>query len=49
MGQKVADLVNELKVQGNYSVIWNASSVASGVYYYKLEAGGNHHSKDDTY
>ncbi len=40
MGQKVAELVNEVKAQGSYNVTWNASGTASGVYYYKLEAGG---------
>ncbi len=40
MGQKVAELVNEVKSQGSYNVTWNASGTASGVYYYKLEAGG---------
>ncbi len=38
LGREVAKLVNgELKA-GVYSVNWNASSYASGIYFYKLEA-----------
>lgn len=40
MGQKVAELVNGTKASGSYNVTWNASSVSSGMYYYRLEAGG---------
>ncbi|GAB5408338.1 MAG: hypothetical protein BalsKO_07030 [Balneolaceae bacterium] len=40
MGQKVAELVNETKASGSYNVTWNASQAASGMYYYRLEAGG---------
>ena len=37
LGREVAELVNEFKTQGNYLVDFNASFLASGVYYYKLE------------
>lgn len=40
MGQKVAELVNGTKSAGSYNVSWNASGAASGMYYYRLEAGG---------
>ena len=38
-GKEVKTLVNETKSAGSYSVEFNAGKYASGVYYYKLEAG----------
>ncbi len=43
LGQLVRILANEPKEQGNYEVVWdgrneNGNEVASGVYFYKLEA-----------
>ena len=40
MGQRVAELVNETKSAGTFNVSWNASNAASGMYYYRLVAGG---------
>ena len=40
LGQKVAQLVNGTKAAGSYNVTWNATAAASGMYYYRLEAGG---------
>jgi hypothetical protein len=39
LGREVATLVNEERNAGSYSVTWNASSFASGVYFYRLQAG----------
>ena len=39
-GREVAELVNQMQQPGSYDVIFNASSLSSGVYFYKLEAGG---------
>ncbi|NOY88043.1 MAG: T9SS type A sorting domain-containing protein, partial [FCB group bacterium] len=39
MGQKVATLVNKNEEAGVYTVNWNASNVASGIYCYRIEAG----------
>lgn len=39
LGREVATLVNEEKQPGTYTVEWNASGVASGVYFYQLQAG----------
>jgi len=39
VGQKVATLVNQSQTQGRYSVALDASQFASGIYFYRLEAG----------
>lgn len=39
LGREVATLVSEILPAGNHSRQWNASGCASGVYYYRLEAG----------
>ncbi len=40
LGQNVAELVNGDKDAGAYSVTFDASGLASGVYLYRMEAGG---------
>jgi hypothetical protein len=40
LGREVKALVNEFRQAGNYSVNFDASNLASGVYLYKLEAEG---------
>ena len=39
LGREVVTLVNEKKAPGRYSVTWDASGQASGVYFYRLQAG----------
>ncbi len=39
LGNEVANLVNEQKSAGNYSVNFEASNLASGLYIYKIQAG----------
>ncbi|MFQ5869336.1 MAG: T9SS type A sorting domain-containing protein, partial [Candidatus Zixiibacteriota bacterium] len=39
LGEKVATLVNEKQEPGRGSVVWDASEVSSGLYFYKLTAG----------
>ncbi len=39
LGQEVATLVNEVKSPGTYTVQFNASTVPSGVYFYRMTAG----------
>lgn len=40
MGQRISTLVNEIQAPGSYEVTWSASDMASGIYYYRLNAGG---------
>jgi len=39
LGNEVATLVNEEQTMGNYSATFNASSLSSGTYFYKLQTG----------
>jgi hypothetical protein len=39
LGREVATVVNEFRTAGNHTVDFNAASLASGVYFYKIEAG----------
>jgi hypothetical protein len=39
LGREVATLVNEMRPAGVYTVRWDASSLPSGVYFYRLRAG----------
>ncbi len=45
LGKEVAELVNEIKSAGSYSVDFNASNLPSGVYFYCLKSGGFVESK----
>jgi len=38
LGRVVVALVDEIKQPGQYSVIFNASALSNGVYFYKLDA-----------
>ncbi|MTI88088.1 MAG: T9SS type A sorting domain-containing protein [Balneolaceae bacterium] len=40
MGQRVATLLEENKSPGIYQVNWDATGMASGVYYYRLQSAG---------
>ncbi len=39
LGQLVSQLVNDDRAPGNYSTDWDASGIASGVYFYRITAG----------
>ena len=39
LGNEVTTLVNEFRNAGRYEVDFNASSLSSGIYFYKLQAG----------
>ena len=38
LGQPVSRLVSGRRTAGSYSVVWDASGIASGVYFYRIEA-----------
>ncbi|MBS1551456.1 MAG: T9SS type A sorting domain-containing protein [Bacteroidetes bacterium] len=40
-GKEVSTLVNEFKTAGYYTISFNASSLSSGVYFYRISAEGN--------
>lgn len=40
LGNEVATLVNEQKAPGSYKVNFDASHLSSGIYFYKIQAGG---------
>ncbi|MCX7833780.1 MAG: T9SS type A sorting domain-containing protein, partial [Ignavibacteria bacterium] len=40
LGREVANLVNEVKPAGYYTIDFDASNLASGVYFYRLESNG---------
>jgi hypothetical protein len=39
LGKEVANLVNEFKTTGTYSVMFNAENLSSGIYFYTIQAG----------
>lgn len=39
MGREVQTLVNSMQEPGKYTVVFNADNLASGMYFYKIEAG----------
>jgi len=39
LGREVAALMNEVKQPGEYNVVWDASKMPSGTYFYRLQAG----------
>jgi hypothetical protein len=39
LGSEVATLVNEERPAGSYEIEFDASSLSSGIYFYKLQAG----------
>jgi hypothetical protein len=40
LGQQVAQLINDYKEAGSYTINWNATNIASGIYIYRIEAAG---------
>ena len=46
LGREVAELVNEKKPSGNYSVGFNAKNLSSGIYFYRLTSGNFSDTKE---
>ena len=44
LGREIATLVNALKMKGRYDVNFEASKLASGIYFYQLRAAGSSNS-----
>jgi len=40
IGRKVSVLTNQAYAPGAHELVWDASAYASGVYFYRMEAGG---------
>jgi len=45
LGKEVSTLVNEEKPAGEYSIVFDGSNLASGMYVYRLSVGNNHLSR----
>jgi plastocyanin len=41
IGQEVAVIMNENMTAGSYSKIWNAASMPSGIYFYRMQSGSS--------
>jgi hypothetical protein len=39
LGNEIAELINESKPAGNYEINFDASELASGIYFYRIHAG----------
>ncbi len=39
LGQEVAELINDVKTVGNYAIAFDASSLTSGMYIYRIQSG----------
>ncbi len=40
LGETVGEILNEFKSKGNYKIVFNAKSLASGIYFYQMRTGG---------
>jgi len=45
LGREVRTLVNDYLRSGNYEVTWDATGMSSGVYFFRLDAGGSSTTK----
>jgi hypothetical protein len=40
LGQRAVTLIDEIQEPGYKAISWDASGFASGIYFYRLQAGG---------
>jgi len=45
LGREIATLLNESLNAGQYEIPWNARSLTSGIYFYRIDAGKYHVTK----
>ena len=45
LGRQVAELVNQEQGAGQHRVVWDASQMPSGIYFYRLHTGESVHTK----
>ena len=45
LGIEIATLINEHLLPGRYSIVWDASAAATGIYFYRLQAGSDAETK----
>ena len=45
LGKEIVTLINQNQIAGRYSVDFNGSNLASGIYFYKLETQGTNGQK----
>jgi len=45
LGREIAIIVNDRLAPGNYTRQWDATGLPSGVYFFRLRAGGEIHSR----
>ena len=38
IGENIAELINAIQSAGSYEINWDAGNVASGIYFYSIEA-----------
>ncbi|MFZ0391317.1 MAG: LamG-like jellyroll fold domain-containing protein, partial [Calditrichia bacterium] len=43
-GRKIVSLADEIRLPGSYDIVWHAENMASGIYFYRLQAIGKNNA-----